>query len=109
MGESSKQIVNTIFGTKGMLTYSGEDYHPTSGDLIVKRHDGTEERHTGFYFENYEKDCDGPESVKAFIAGCRNQPFFNGADAIVGEKTVQTIEAMYRSAKSDKPERVASH
>ncbi|CAE8582049.1 unnamed protein product [Polarella glacialis] len=104
--ESTKQIDNKIFGTEGMLTYSGEDMHPDSGALILKRHDGKDQRFEGFYFENYSADGYGPESLKAFIDSCLGKPVFNGADAIVGLKAVQTIDAMYRSAKSGQPESV---
>merc|ERR1711862_440343 len=72
--ESSKQIDNKIFGSEGMLMYSGEDYHPSSGDLILKRHDKTEEKIPGFYFENYSAEGDGPESVQEFLSGCLGQP-----------------------------------
>lgn len=102
--ESSKQIDNKIFGSEGMLMYTGDDMDPASGDLVLRRHDGKHQKFPGFYFENYEAEGDGPESLKAFIAGCVGKPFFLGADAEIGLKSVQTIDAMYRSAKSGKME-----
>jgi hypothetical protein len=60
-------------------------------------------------FENYDQFANngtGPESLHAFVDACRGQPFYNGADGTVGLRVVQTLDAMYRSAKSGRPERV---
>jgi len=105
--KSSKQIDNKIFGSDGMLMYSGEDFDPKSGSLIVRRHDGKHKEFEGFYFENYLEPGKGPESLHAFLAAVRGLPYFNGADVQVGLRAVQTIEAMYRSAKSGKREDVS--
>eukprot|EP00931_Biecheleriopsis_adriatica_P113830 TRINITY_DN8905_c0_g2_i1.p1 TRINITY_DN8905_c0_g2~~TRINITY_DN8905_c0_g2_i1.p1 ORF type:complete len:392 (-),score=80.09 TRINITY_DN8905_c0_g2_i1:322-1446(-) len=105
--ESGKQIDNRIFGSEGMLEFCcTNDYDPSSGALILKRHDQKDQHFPGFYFENYEAEGPGPESLQKFIGGCIGKPFFNGADATIGLKAVQTIEAMYRSAKSGKSEGV---
>eukprot|EP00933_Yihiella_yeosuensis_P058784 TRINITY_DN5949_c2_g1_i1.p1 TRINITY_DN5949_c2_g1~~TRINITY_DN5949_c2_g1_i1.p1 ORF type:complete len:371 (+),score=73.18 TRINITY_DN5949_c2_g1_i1:41-1153(+) len=104
--ESSKQIDNKIFGSEGMLMYSGDDYNPDSGSLVLKRHDLREQTFPGFYFENYGQEGDGPESVKFFLDGCLGKSFFNGADVHVGLKAVQTIDAMYRSANSGNDETI---
>lgn len=103
---SGKQIDNKIFGTEGMLTYSGNDKDSSSGSIVLTRHDGADQEIPGFDFENYELDSEGPESLKAFIAGCLGKPVFNAADASVALKAVQTIDAMYRSAKSGRAEDV---
>mmetsp|Transcript_54565 Transcript_54565/g.165233 ORF Transcript_54565/g.165233 Transcript_54565/m.165233 type:complete len:387 (+) Transcript_54565:55-1215(+) len=105
--ETSKLIENKIFGTEGVLLYSGDDGDSSSGDMIVRRHDGRHQTFPGFLFENYAMGGEGPESLQAFIRACRGEAVFNGADATVGLKAVQTIEAMYRSAKSGNPEKVA--
>jgi hypothetical protein len=42
----------------------------------------------------------GPASVYAFIDGCIGKEYYNGADALIGLKTVSTIDAIYRSARS---------
>mmetsp|Transcript_134447 Transcript_134447/g.287640 ORF Transcript_134447/g.287640 Transcript_134447/m.287640 type:complete len:381 (-) Transcript_134447:339-1481(-) len=105
--ESSKQIENRIFGSEGLLMYCGDDKDPDSGGLVMQRHDGNHQNFPGFLFEDYSFDGDGPESLKAFIGGCVGKPFFLGADATIGMRAVQTIEAMYRSAKSGKMESVA--
>ena len=65
----------------------------------------------GFCFENYDvhaNDGTGPESLHAFIDGCRGRPFFNGASGEVGLKVVQTVDAMYLSAKTGQAVDVAS-
>ena len=46
----------------------------------------------------------GPESIHAFVDACRGLDAYNGASATVGLRVVQTLDAMYRSAKSGKPE-----
>eukprot|EP00440_Ansanella_granifera_P032735 gb/GFBE01035515.1/.p1 GENE.gb/GFBE01035515.1/~~gb/GFBE01035515.1/.p1 ORF type:complete len:162 (+),score=46.65 gb/GFBE01035515.1/:1-486(+) len=98
--KKGKQIENKIFGTKGCLLYSGDDADPFSGSLELMRADGTSQSFPGFYFENTAKDGTGPESLQSFIAACLGKPTFNAADANVGLKVVQTIHAMYKSAKS---------
>merc|ERR1712187_708817 len=103
-----KLIENRIFGTEGCLMYCGDDADPSSGDLVITRHDGRNEMHKGFYFENTTQDGDGPESLQAFVSACVEKPFFNAADAHVGLKVVKAIQAMYQSANSGKVELVLS-
>lgn len=97
---SGKLIENKIFGTEGCILYSGDDANPTSGDLILNRHDGKDQIFPGFAFENTEKDGHGPESLQAFIGACLGRPVANAADAPLGLKVVQVIAAMYKSAKT---------
>jgi len=97
--KTSKQIDNKIFGSEGMLMYSGDDKDENSGALILKRYDGTQEEYKGFLFENYTPIGDGPESLQQFILGCAGKPFCNAADVSVGAKAAKTIDAMYRSVK----------
>jgi len=106
--ETSKQIDNKVFGTEGFLTYSGDDLKHDASGLVFRRHDGDEEYHPGFYFENYDAGGNGPESLLAFVDGCRGAPYFNGCDEEVGLTTVLTLDAMYRSALSGKAESVVS-
>lgn len=103
----NKKIDNKIFGTEGILTYSGDavesvgdDAMPTSGALVLQRHDNQNETWPGFQFENLDKSSNGPESVQTFIEACLGQPVFNAADSEIGCKAVLAIDAMYRSAKS---------
>ena len=48
----------------------------------------------------------GPESLEAFIAACNGGEPFVGVDARVGLEVVKALDAMYRSARSGKPEAV---
>eukprot|EP01047_Picozoa_sp_COSAG01_P076234 COSAG01_NODE_13324_length_1601_cov_1.193742_1_plen_194_part_00 len=113
---NDKIIENRLVGTEGILSYCGvdEDKGKTSldddasgdegseqaanGGLSLSRFDGRVEAHPGFEFENTDMDGDGPESLQAFLDACRRQPYFPGADALVGLKAVATLDAMYRSA-----------
>lgn len=106
--ESTKDIGIKVFGSSGVLSYAGEDQHPESGELRLERYDGTEVHLPGFYFENYQADGDGPESLQAFLKGCSGEKFLNAADALIGRKVVATIDAMYRSAKSGQNESIRS-
>ena len=105
---ASKQITNRIFGSEGFLDYSGDDLDPTSGALVLRRHDGAAEEWPGFEFENYDDEGLGPESLLAFVNVCRGVSDFNGCDAMVGARTVATIDAMYRSAAENAVVEVAA-
>ena len=98
---SSKQIVNEVYGTEGMLTYSGDDMDVSSGDLRLARHDGTKELVPGFAFEDYAVDSNGgrgPGSLLAFLSACAGEAdVWNGCDAEVGSRVVAVLDAMYRS------------
>ena len=102
--ESTKHIDMKVFGSNGVLSYAGEDQHPESGELRLERYDGTDLHLPGFYFENYQAEGDGPESLHAFLKGCYGDKFLNAADALIGRKVVATIDAMYKSAKSGQNE-----
>jgi predicted dehydrogenase len=49
----------------------------------------------------------GPGSLDAFVRACRGEPFYCGAGATEGLKTVATIDALYRSLRSGRPEKVS--
>ena len=92
-----------IFGSKGVLSYGGDDKNVSSGKLELKKHDGSEAYVSeGFLMENTEAEGNGPESLLHFIAACRGLPFQNGADQEVGMQAVRVLDAMYRSAASGK-------
>ena len=98
-----KLLECSVFGSEGSLVYGGDDQQPSSGALELRRHDGKpalEVLHPQFEFENYEPTGDGPESLHAFIDACVGRPAYVGADAVVGLRAVQAIDAMYRSASS---------
>mmetsp|Transcript_46452 Transcript_46452/g.137229 ORF Transcript_46452/g.137229 Transcript_46452/m.137229 type:complete len:275 (+) Transcript_46452:322-1146(+) len=98
-----KQLEVSVFGSDGSLVYSGDDQCASSGALELRRHDGhpaLELLHPEFHFENYEPSGDGPESLHAFVDACVGRDAYVGCDATVGLRTVQAIDAMYRSARS---------
>jgi len=102
-----KSIQLALFGSEGSLLYSGDDQRPSSGALEVRRRDGQpahEVLHPEFEFENYELSGMGPESMDALVDACLGREAYIGADALVGLRTVQAIDAMYRSAASGKAE-----
>ena len=104
-----KQVDIKIYGTKGAIMYCGDDRDRASGSLEVRSMDGKVELPcgTGFDFENIEQEGTGPESLYAFIAACQGKKdFYAGADASLGLRTVQTLEAFYRSNASRKQEDV---
>lgn len=83
--------------------YSGDDRNLESGSLQFRHEDGSVEEiapDSGFQFENIDQGGTGPESLQAFINACLGKEFFQGGDSTIGLKTVQTIDAMYRSQKS---------
>ena len=100
-----------IFGTDGTIMYSGNDQDPSSGQLELRRvaNNGNIELPCGpgFYFESLSQEGTGPESLQSFIDACLgNKHYYVGADATVGLRTVQILEAMYRSNASRKLEDV---
>lgn len=105
--QTGKLIENRIFGTEGCIFYSGDDADPSSGSLVLSRHDGITKTFPGFHFENTSQDGIGPESLQAFIHACLGQPIFNAADVHLGLKVVQTLESMYKSARSGQAEKIA--
>jgi len=107
-----KLIDIQIHGDKGVILYGGDDFIPTSGKLELRRrcvNDGKIEymcKEEGFLFENLDPSGTGPESLHEFLKACRGEDYYIGADSGIGLKTVQTIEAMYRSNQSGNAELV---
>mmetsp|Transcript_4991 Transcript_4991/g.6503 ORF Transcript_4991/g.6503 Transcript_4991/m.6503 type:complete len:397 (+) Transcript_4991:157-1347(+) len=110
-----KQVRIQIYGSKGAILYEGDDEFPDSGKLEYRAADGsTEVLHDSFQFENATTEGCGPESVANFVQMCCSgsnggtkkggvsgtNEIYNCADARVGLRTVQTLEAMYRSHAS---------
>jgi len=128
-----KRIRIKIFGSKGAIIYTGDDRDDTSGrlELRLADNDGQVEHpcgdNVGFDFENLDQDGEGPESLQNFLDACltyNSSPrdkkgtyattyekedgdsYYVGADSLVGLKTVQTLDAMYRSDVSRQAEDV---
>jgi predicted dehydrogenase len=127
-----KHIRVEMFGTKGSLMYRGDDKKPETGRLELRRvaegkDDGKSEFpcaeegvEDGFYFEDGNPEGTGPGSMKAFLDACRaSSARFESSlehiersegdasvvnDSLVGLRTVQIIDAMYRSSVSGTPE-----
>jgi len=59
----------------------------------------------GFEFENLTV-VPGPESIHSFIDGCLGKEYYDGANGLLGLKTVATIDAIYRSTISEMAENV---
>merc|ERR1712194_29117 len=110
-----KRVKIKIFGTKGALIFSGDDRDPSTGKLEWLRGDdgckiGAVESlcpELGFQFEDLDQESIGPESVQCFIDACLGGgDYYLGADSLVGLRSVQTIDAMYRSSVSGECEDV---
>ena len=107
-----KRIAIEIYGTEGTLIYGGDDQDPLSGYLELRIADASnlgqveviERKDLGFHFENGEGSGMGPESLLEFVKVCEGGRPYVGANSTLGVKTVQTIEAMYRSNASGKAE-----
>jgi predicted dehydrogenase len=109
---NGKHIDNKIFGSEGMLLYSGDDADASSGSLSVSRLDGSvNEAYPelgGFLFENTAHAEAGgmPESLESFVDACNGLPYWSGAPSSLGLLVVRTVDALYRSARSCLPEDV---
>jgi hypothetical protein len=87
------------------LFFGGDDREPNSGRLELRRPDGsTEVLHEDFHFENLDADGLGPESLQAFVQlCCGSKDVYAGANVMDGLRSIQTIDAMYRSHDSSGP------
>ena len=110
-----KQIQIAIFGDEASLHYSGNDRDPTSGCLELRRPDGTVQVvYDQFQFENFDATGSGPESLQMFVQLCcgnnttssSDNCCYEGASVLDGLKSIQTIDAMYRSHASSNVEKV---
>ena len=120
-----KVVGNWLFGTAGMLSYSGlagsdnvqlEEGATKERDvagaasgprLEIWTNDGAHERGPPFEFGHLGQDGPGPGSLDAFVKACNGEKFYEGAGPHVGLKAVATIEAIYRSAQAGGPVEVS--
>ncbi|CAB9508443.1 Oxidoreductase family, NAD-binding Rossmann fold [Seminavis robusta] len=110
----AKQIDIKIYGTKGAIHYGGDDRESTSGRLELRRGPGHDDEGAvqvhcpdlGFQFEELDQDGTGPLSVQNFLKKCVGDECYVGADSLVGFRSIQTLDAMYRSQASGMPEEV---
>jgi predicted dehydrogenase len=104
------KLVNIdVYGDDGSLHYAGNDLDPTSGHLEYRNTEGVNEILCDrFEFEAYDNENYGPESIQAFVELCcggggggdgKSLPVA-GATVLDGLRSVQVIDAMYKSNAS---------
>jgi predicted dehydrogenase len=105
-----KKVQVEVFGDEGSLHYEGNDRDPSSGRLEIRNPDGgVEVLHEEFLFENLDNEGSGPESLQNFVQlCCGNMDVYAGADVRDGLRSIQTIDAMYRSHASHQPEKIVT-
>ena len=91
-----------IFGSEGMLHFISE-----AGDarMVLSRHDGTDNHPV---ILPSEIQYDGTLPVKAFALLCAGQAVENPANARIGRRVTEALEAMYRAAASGRIETVGT-
>ncbi len=80
----------------------GDDQRQDSGRLVFRTPKETQDFSDGFLFENTDQDGFGPESLLNFVDACLGKEYHNCASSAVGLRTVEVVEAMYRSSASGK-------
>jgi predicted dehydrogenase len=105
--KNKKEIDNIIIGSKGRIRYHGlmncDNHDDDNGSLEISLNDGESTIIDGFEFENLSV-TPGPESIHNFIAGLMGKEYYDGANCLIGLKTVATIDAIYRSTISEMAE-----
>lgn len=107
----AKMIQIEVYGNDRSLHYSGNDREPSSGRLEIRHTDGKiEVLLDEFLFENLDNEGNGPESLQNFVNLCcgndGNDDIYEGANVMDGLRSIQTIDAMYKSDKSRQPEKI---
>lgn len=87
-----------IYGSEGMIFFASES---GKGRLDISRLDGQEE---SVPFAAGDADYNGALPVLRFAELCAGKPVSNPADAMVGARVTDALDAMYRSARSGKAE-----
>mmetsp|Transcript_8957 Transcript_8957/g.12705 ORF Transcript_8957/g.12705 Transcript_8957/m.12705 type:complete len:137 (+) Transcript_8957:1-411(+) len=104
-----KRISIHIYGDQGAILYTGDDDDLQSGKLEYMTYEDDKgtivpDGCSTFQFENTELDGMGPESLLNFIDACLGkEDYYVGADTLVGYRTVQIVEALYRSSTTGQP------
>ena len=100
----AKKVQVEVFGTEASLHYEGNDRDPSSGRLEIRNPDGgVQVVHNEFVFENLDNAGSGPESLQNFVqlcCGARTSDIYEGANVLDGLRSIQTIDAIYRSHAS---------
>ena len=89
-----------IYGTEGMICF---DCEAGRARLELSRLDGQDET---VLLTGGAADYDGALPVRVFAALCAGKPVTNAADAENGARVTEALDALYRSARSGKLERI---
>jgi predicted dehydrogenase len=89
-----------IYGTEGMVLFDCERGRER---VELTRLDGQDAR---VELAPGETAYDGALAVRVFAALCAGRPVVNAADAENGARVTETLDALYRSARSGQVERI---
>ncbi len=92
------QLDLRLFGTEGMLLLDIE-----RARLEVRRRDGAD---TMIELEQHETAYQCIEPLRVLVDLCLGRETVNAAPGIVGQRAVETLDAMYRSARSGRMEAI---
>jgi predicted dehydrogenase len=92
------QVDIRIFGSDGMLLFDVERER-----LELRRHDG---RDKTFEIAPGDGDYICQEPVEAFVGMCLGKECENAAPLTIGRKSIEVVEALYKSVESGLPENV---
>lgn len=95
---STYQLDLRVFGKSGMLMFDLE--RPR---LEVRRHDG---RHFQMAMTCKPGEYNCKEPLRTFVRLLRNESVENKSPVSIGRKTVELLDAAFRSVQSGKPEDV---
>ena len=110
----AKLVHIDVYGNDGSLHYSGNDLDHSSGCLEYRSADGSIEILSDrFEFESYDNENRGPESIQMFVELCCGEisgidPPIACANAKDGLRSVQVLDAMYKSHASKRAEPIVS-
>ncbi|PZR00773.1 MAG: oxidoreductase [Cereibacter sphaeroides] len=91
-----------IYGTEGMIAF---DCEAGRARLELRRLDGKDEV---IELAEGEGEYDGTLPVRVFAALCAGKPVVNASNAENGARVTETLDAIYRSAKSGKLEQIGA-
>lgn len=104
----AKLVQIEVYGDDGSLHYAGNDLDPTSGCLEHRDSTGAIEILSDkFEFESYDNENYGPESIQEFLELCCGGSPTVGANVLDGLRSVQVIDAMYKSHANQRVETIA--
>jgi len=107
----AKLVQIDVYGDNGSLHYAGNDLDPSSGSLDYRAMNGSVEVLSDrFEFEAHDNENYGPESLQDFVELCcggyGDELPTAGANIVDGLRSVQVLDAMYKSHASGRSETV---